>query len=517
MATNRTPIVITYHKRDVVPPLYVAGTFSDPPWQAQEMDDTTGEDGEHYFQKEVYAAPGSKIQYKFRIGNGDWWVLDDHTPTMTDGAGNVNHVLEVKPPKKEAEPSQPKQAQEATGGDAAPLTDGKAAAKRVQAPAEATPSRSGTGTPIFAKVAAEVADSAKLLHEDVPEREGPGTGKQSHDASGRRSSQMSEAAETAAEVADTAAALDRDDNALFVLEPPPGEGRPYVVRAQDEKHTPLGDQDQDIAHKSPLFSHECAGMSGAGEEVFPPDVNEDEIEEEEDYDPGSIAPGSTARVQDIDFDKVDLNDPTLERFPASRDDIMDAVRKLGTGLPVDDSTFAAHPRVSVFNPSRRGTEDITGDYTLTSPQPPSPNMQRVSKKSPGGSISSLPAAASLHSISEAEELAGEEEETDDGKAKFPPAIIFSNPDMRPRPKHLELPGPQEDEAVALQEGVSPRTTKPTHRRIVTPDVSPSASPPSLSTGAEAFKNLAPPDAELTRDKERSTQEVVIHAAPEETK
>lgn len=283
-----------------------------------------------------------------------------------------------------------------------------------------------------------------------------------------------------------------------------------MVRAQEDKQKPLGDQDKDIAHKSPLFSYECAGIYGSDEEAMAVDAAEEEDEEDESYDPGYAAP-----VQDIDPDTVDLNDPTLERFPSARDDIMDAVRKLETGLPADKSSFAVHPRASVFNPSRRGTEDITGDHLLTAPQPSSPSMQRTSKKSPRGSIGSGPAAASLHSISEAEELSAGEEEPEEEEATFPPAVVFTNPDMKPRPKHLRIPGPHEDEGIALPDGISPRTVKPTHRRIATPEVSPPLSPASRTTEVEAPKNLAPPDAELDKDKDRSMQEVIIHPAPKD--
>jgi hypothetical protein len=101
MATTQIPAFITYHKPGTQPPLYVAGTFSDPPWQPYEMDYTTQGDGDYTFKKEVRGEPGSKIQYKFRIGDGDWWVLRDDGPTMTDSDGNTNHVLEVKPQEEQ--------------------------------------------------------------------------------------------------------------------------------------------------------------------------------------------------------------------------------------------------------------------------------------------------------------------------------------------------------------------------------------------------------------------------------
>lgn len=65
--------------------------------------------------------------------------------------------------------------------------------------------QSGAGTPDFVKTAAEVADSAALLHEEVPAKN-PRDGLLE-----RAPTPMSKTAETAAEVADTAEVLDRVD------------------------------------------------------------------------------------------------------------------------------------------------------------------------------------------------------------------------------------------------------------------------------------------------------------------
>lgn len=99
MATTLAPATITYQKPGTKPPIYVAGTFSDPEWQLEEMEYIVDADGEHVFRKEVQGEPGSKIHYKFRIGDGNWWVLNDDTPTVTDIAGNKNNELEVVSPK----------------------------------------------------------------------------------------------------------------------------------------------------------------------------------------------------------------------------------------------------------------------------------------------------------------------------------------------------------------------------------------------------------------------------------
>lgn len=96
MASSKGTAKITYYKPGTQPPIYVAGTFSSPPWIAHEMDYTTDNDGEHTFVREITGEPGSKIQFKFRIGPGDWWVLHEGLPTVEDSAGNLNHELELQ-------------------------------------------------------------------------------------------------------------------------------------------------------------------------------------------------------------------------------------------------------------------------------------------------------------------------------------------------------------------------------------------------------------------------------------
>ena len=80
MADSTVPITIAYRAPGIQPPLFVAGSFSHPQWVPQEMDYTTGEDGEFNFSKAFDVEPNAKIQYKFRVGPGDWWVLDEGAP-----------------------------------------------------------------------------------------------------------------------------------------------------------------------------------------------------------------------------------------------------------------------------------------------------------------------------------------------------------------------------------------------------------------------------------------------------
>lgn len=81
MAEKKVPITIVYQAPQTQPPLFVAGSFSNPQWVPQEMDYTTDEDGKITFSKKFDVEPDSKIQYKFRVGPGDWWVLDESAPT----------------------------------------------------------------------------------------------------------------------------------------------------------------------------------------------------------------------------------------------------------------------------------------------------------------------------------------------------------------------------------------------------------------------------------------------------
>lgn len=74
----------------------------------------------------------------------------------------------------------------------APPSYARATPKHLEPPSD----RSGTGTPITARVAAEVADSAELLHEGVPERE--------------KEQDNSKGPEIAAEDTNTAKTLDND-------------------------------------------------------------------------------------------------------------------------------------------------------------------------------------------------------------------------------------------------------------------------------------------------------------------
>ena len=75
-----TKATIKYAKPGTQPPIYLAGSFSNPPWIPLPMQYTTDEHNEHEFFKEVAVEEGHDYQYKFRIGEGDWWMLNENSP-----------------------------------------------------------------------------------------------------------------------------------------------------------------------------------------------------------------------------------------------------------------------------------------------------------------------------------------------------------------------------------------------------------------------------------------------------
>ncbi|KAF2862401.1 hypothetical protein K470DRAFT_262923 [Piedraia hortae CBS 480.64] len=86
---------IEYTSPKLAPPVYIFTSLSSPPWTPVEMDREVMANGENCFYKVFKAKPGVH-QYKFRLGPGDWWVLDGAKPTIEDEAGNRNNMLIVK-------------------------------------------------------------------------------------------------------------------------------------------------------------------------------------------------------------------------------------------------------------------------------------------------------------------------------------------------------------------------------------------------------------------------------------
>ena len=83
---------VTYTSPGTIPPVFLAGSFTEPPWTAQRMECTQRADGEYVFTRRIHIAPGREYQFKFRKGDHDW-VLDEDSRIVTDSLGNRNNVL----------------------------------------------------------------------------------------------------------------------------------------------------------------------------------------------------------------------------------------------------------------------------------------------------------------------------------------------------------------------------------------------------------------------------------------
>ncbi|EMR89569.1 hypothetical protein ACHAPC_005094 [Botrytis cinerea] len=95
MADTKTSVVITYSKPGTAPPIYLAGSFPESGWQPREMEYKNVSNDHYVFSKAVEVEEGKEYQYKFRIGNGDWWMSDEDAPIVVDDIGNRNNLLSV--------------------------------------------------------------------------------------------------------------------------------------------------------------------------------------------------------------------------------------------------------------------------------------------------------------------------------------------------------------------------------------------------------------------------------------
>lgn len=105
LSRPKIPVTITFFHPNTSPPVYVATSLTNPPWQVVEMDvkQERTPSGDLIFDKKFDAVEAGEYQYKFRLGPGDWWVCDDNAPTVSDGFGNSNNLLIVEPQDSLAE------------------------------------------------------------------------------------------------------------------------------------------------------------------------------------------------------------------------------------------------------------------------------------------------------------------------------------------------------------------------------------------------------------------------------
>lgn len=357
MSHQKVPITFTYKKKDTDPPIYIAGSFSDPPWQPQEMDVAIDQLGGYLFTKQVMVDDGTEIQYKFRIGSGDWWALDESADIATDESGNTNNILRVSIDA----PQENENVSEVPTPKANEL--------------EGLETNTSTQTQDFAQAAAEVADSARTLDPETPEPE-ISDGEAGRIGTRRMSTTpIGEVSETAIEVATVAATLDIDESAL------------------DDGY----EGEKDLC---PMFSYESIGSSSHKEDVpdDDDDINKDNKSHSEFGNPA------------IEVEGEDFDDPQLEEFPSNdRESIMAAVRRISTSIDADRTVVDEIPSAPIIA--------LLQNYSLSDDKQ---NLRpsNSTRRSRSGRRES--AATSLGSILEDDEARNEHviDETEDATAPF---------------------------------------------------------------------------------------------------
>ncbi len=318
----------------------------------------------------------------------------DHQYTVEDEQGNTNNIMRVTSIHLDKTPV------EAPNPRVAQLNT--------------TPlSRDGVQTPDMANTASEVADSAALLDRDTPEPEI--ADEQAGRIGFRRLSgtPIGEVSRTAAEVATTAANLDIDRSA-----PRSGSETGHI----EPPH-----------HICPMFSHECIDVpdedEAYDEDLVAPEALPDDYQQ---HDLSKIKQHEYAQDSDIDLDN-----PMLERFPSDSTSIMAAIRRLSTSVGEDRALPQGVAPSLVVNSLTPTTSDLPDDQDSTVPQidqvTTGDQPSRVEKKKSALSAS-VGSISSLNSIAEAED-----ERPNDELSKYHderPSTTVQHPDFSVEPSVL---------------------------------------------------------------------------------
>ncbi|KAJ2987654.1 hypothetical protein NUW58_g4384 [Xylaria curta] len=346
MPSHKVPLTFTFHRKGAHPPLFVAGSFSDPPWQPLEMDASLDQHGDLIFTKQVMVDECSEVQYKFRHASGDWWALDPDAETVTDEHGNVNSLL--RSPTKLA-------AQETTlGKSVRAIKIRDTAASNVFSIAD-----DAVGIP---NSKADTNIREKLMDTaDIDPLERPTENDQLRRLS---FTPIEEVANTAAEVADSASQLDD------------------------------GDFEVDNSDTFPMFSHERF--------ISTPDTSPSSHEEPT-LQHGKLDHYSDSANQ-INFD---YDDPQLEHFPSDRQSIMATMRRLSTTIDADPTIANTPPLppITIAKPFSWDGRFLQNYSTVGETNTTEEQTEDVSRLPP----SILTCERSLLSIAEGEEAPDESE------------------------------------------------------------------------------------------------------------
>ncbi|KAG6284051.1 hypothetical protein E4U48_000030 [Claviceps purpurea] len=359
MSADKSTVTLIYQKTGLAAPLFVGGSFTNPAWECQEMHSVANESGEHRFTIQVPVEPGKEYRYRFRASGDDSWFVDERRSTGMYFAPDIPTGVLIDPAST---------ALNSLGQNCnilrVPVTI-KTGDELCLYPVEAEQTSS---------LAATDENQATLISASasIPTNKSLNTAKEGVPRSGTPIKQV---AAVAAEVADTAAKLDGPS-----LKPS------SLMALRNDVHTDPAIEEQ---IDTPLFAHESFGNY---------EFIEHEIDHNDDMGTGqrssslpSIGGGS---VGDI-VDDVDIDDPTLEKFPSDKESVLDTLRKIqsSTEERIVSQDEGQHSALAV---SMRTSIDSSEEYDF-SPSPSSRQREgRISRSSFGRPRS----AASLGCIAE---------------------------------------------------------------------------------------------------------------------
>lgn len=347
------------------------------------MDYTLDADGEYTYTSQICAVPGHEYQFKFRVGEGDHWVLDENSPvgkypscistawsgtrsglihtTEADSIGNKNNLLSL------------------------PL---KGAPKATRS------------------VPGKVLNELGIV-----------------DMDSRSSTPMGQVAGTAAQVADTAQGLDH------VGEKTSSKTCWVVIDALQDDSNSSGTDEAEYSWKeqdtvgTPLFSHESFGAC---------DFADDDLDH---GGLGLIATLSKSKSASTDcaIEDVDVNDPTIEKFPEDRGSVIDTLRKIQSSLTEDQVPVENAPP-SPRNMGWRASIELADDGHASpgSLSPASPTASRVrDNRLSHSSFGKNKSAVSLSSIAEEPKPTTDGSTASQKNLKKPRGPVFEGPETSP--------------------------------------------------------------------------------------
>ncbi|RKF76721.1 putative pt repeat family protein [Golovinomyces cichoracearum] len=410
---------ISFSPKGAKPPVFIAGTFTNPPWQQLEMQSIELENsGEYRHEIRLDIFKGQDYQYKFRLGKGDWWDLNEEEPIVVDAAGNHNNLLPTKvnddgweekelhdqdgevweerkltkyaaEERKKSHRASPLETTHThelkTAQIFPPLTS--ASTQKTGKPAVIIPSPAiDIETPLETEESHvehlteknEFDINSQKTKED-PDKRIPKPNatdesnrldaKSSYEISTQQASNIN-IANTAAEVADIAATLDREplsptssgvessSNSLkrlsvaltskAVVVPPEVAN---ITTAQNDEMTTektirqIIDEEAEklfgsgyttpIEDQVPRFSHECP--------LSP------EIVESKRISSRNVSKSKPTRQEDVP-ENIDFNDPSIQLFPTDRASIMAKLKEIQERLPEDEAHFEGVPQSPIVPP-----------------------------------------------------------------------------------------------------------------------------------------------------------------------